>query len=136
MSLVVFLSDASLHKVHGHETEEKILFRSSQDIGRRIWDMPAGAPTEGVEQVMMHASLVQEPSQSPNPVLGTHEFLAVMQLLDNLVARQDKRQIARTQNCLGLMYAEKCAEEKAIPMMQVGRLSPKKKPPSLPSPPI
>lgn len=38
-------------QIRGHKIEEEILFRSSRDFGRSIWDMPAGAPTDGIEQV-------------------------------------------------------------------------------------
>jgi hypothetical protein len=40
------------------------------------------------------------------------------QVLELSQARGDLRQEARTQNCLGLMYSENGAQEKAIPALQ------------------
>jgi hypothetical protein len=75
--------------VKGHGTEERILSGNMDDLGPRIWDMPPGAPTEGVERVL-------ESSQQ----------------------RGDARLEARTLNCLALMHSESGRPERAIPALQ------------------
>ena len=92
------MSDADLSRcdavadflaVHGHATEEQILAGNMEDLGPRLWDMPVGAPTEGVEQV-----------------------------LEGCQQRGDAELEARTLNCLGLMHSEAGRPERAIPALQ------------------
>jgi hypothetical protein len=75
--------------VHGHATEEQILAGTMEDLGPRLWDMPAGAPTDGVERV-----------------------------LEACQQRSDEELEARTLNCLGLMHSEASRPERAIPALQ------------------
>jgi hypothetical protein len=75
--------------VHGHATEEQILSGVMEDLGPRVWDMPPGAPTDGVERV-----------------------------LESCQQRGDALLETRTLNCLGLMHSEGGRPERAIPALQ------------------
>lgn len=79
-----------LVQVRGHATEERILREVGTDNGPSLWDMPPGAPTEAIEQVLHHFR-----------------------------KRQDVRQEARALNCLALMHSEAGAVERAIPPLQL-----------------
>jgi|LauGreDrversion2_3_1035106.scaffolds.fasta_scaffold649073_1 hypothetical protein len=39
-------------QVQGNATEERIVREAGQDSGPRLWDMPPGAPTDAIEQVL------------------------------------------------------------------------------------
>ena len=75
--------------VYGHATEEQILAGAMEDLGPRLWDMPVGAPTDGVERV-----------------------------LEACQQRCDEELEVRTLNCLGLMHSEAGRPERAIPALQ------------------